>query len=144
MPINLSVKNFPYPYLNEDMKFTHSYDKLIVRWQSELIEFLIDHLDKNCKQMLENEINEISEALVRTKATGSIIPLTQDEVSIQTSEIYDLETRKLQKQFDRAEENACNIKKLSFADLLRKKLKKRREIRIRLKQAEIERVDIKF
>ena len=122
VPLALLSQNFPYPLLNDNIKFTADYDKLISKVQVEIMELLISYLENDCKQLLENEINEISEAL-RQVTRQSV-----DEIAAQLDEIYEAEMKLIIKKFDKSLERESRIKRISFTSLLQKKLKKNNQL----------------
>lgn len=138
VPLALLSQNFPYPLLNEDIKFTADYDKLIGKLQVEIMELVIRYLDTDCKQSLENEINELSAAL------RQVMRVSVDEVSERLDEIYETEMRMLARKFEKDMDRASRIKRVSFTSLLQKKLKKKKPVKIKIPVVEKDRVSYFF
>ena len=115
-PKQLFYSNFPYPFVKNDKKFIAAYDRLISKAQLDIMDFIINYLDKECKLVLEKEIEELKAAL-------RVLNFTEDDIYDTISLMYDNEAKSLKEIFDRSLTKAAKIKNQTFSELLKLKLK---------------------
>ena len=115
-PKQLFYSNFPYPFVKNDKKFIAAYDRLIGKAQIDIMDFIINYLDKECKLVLEKEIEELKAAL-------RVLNFTEDDIYDTISLMYDNEAKNLKENFEKSLAKAAKIKNQTYSDMLKLKLK---------------------